>query len=145
MVLPFLFNQPDETESLWQSRRSLNCPINYPHPPPFQSWAIKVHYLFHNKSQLSLVEATCRKHYFLASSHFVSYPLQEWHKVSKRPIKTVDTSVLHECITSTAKLNLQTPRVLCINRRSATLQRTLFIYLLNKYISLSGVCLTMHH
>ena len=30
-------------------------------------------------------------------------------------------------------------------RRFATLQRTLFIYLINKYISLSDICLTVHH
>ena len=29
--------------------------------------------------------------------------------------------------------------------RFATLQRTLFIYLINKYISLSDICLTVHH
>jgi len=31
------------------------------------------------------------------------------------------------------------------NRCFATLQRMLFIYLINKYISLSGICLTVHH
>ena len=31
------------------------------------------------------------------------------------------------------------------DRRFATLQRTLFIYLINKYISLSHICLTVHH
>ena len=31
------------------------------------------------------------------------------------------------------------------DRRFATLQRTLFIYLINKYISLSPICLTVHH
>ena len=31
------------------------------------------------------------------------------------------------------------------DRRFTTLQRTLFIYLINKYISLSDVCLTVHH
>ena len=31
------------------------------------------------------------------------------------------------------------------DRRFATLQRTLFIYLINKYISLSEICLTVHH
>ena len=31
------------------------------------------------------------------------------------------------------------------DRRFATLQRTLFIYLINKYISLSDTCLTVHH
>ena len=31
------------------------------------------------------------------------------------------------------------------DRRFATLQRTLFIYLINKYISLSDICLTVHH
>ena len=37
-------------------------------------------------------------------------------------------------------------RALCIqDRRFATLQRTLFIYLINKYISLSDICLTVHH
>ena len=43
-------------------------------------------------------------------------------------------------------------RLNCINRTSsiydrrfATLQRTLFIYLINKYISLSDICLTVHH
>jgi len=29
--------------------------------------------------------------------------------------------------------------------RFATLQRTLFVYLINKYISLSDICLTVHH
>ena len=29
--------------------------------------------------------------------------------------------------------------------RFTTLQRTLFIYLINKYISLSDICLTVHH
>ena len=31
------------------------------------------------------------------------------------------------------------------DRRFATLQRTLFLYLINKYISLSDICLTVHH
>jgi hypothetical protein len=31
------------------------------------------------------------------------------------------------------------------DRRFATLKITLFIYLLNKYISLSDLCLTVHH
>ena len=31
------------------------------------------------------------------------------------------------------------------DRRFATLQRTLFIYFINKYISLSDICLTVHH
>ena len=31
------------------------------------------------------------------------------------------------------------------DRCFATLQRTLFIYLINKYISLSDICLTVHH
>ena len=31
------------------------------------------------------------------------------------------------------------------DRRFATLQRTLIIYLINKYISLSDICLTVHH
>ena len=31
------------------------------------------------------------------------------------------------------------------DRRFATLQRTLFIYLINKHISLSDICLTVHH
>ena len=31
------------------------------------------------------------------------------------------------------------------DRRFATLQRTLFIYLINKYISLSDICFTVHH
>ena len=31
------------------------------------------------------------------------------------------------------------------DRRFATLQRKLFIYLTNKYISLSDICLTLHH
>ena len=37
-------------------------------------------------------------------------------------------------------------RASCIrDRRFATLHRTLFIYLINKYISLSDICLTVHH
>ena len=31
------------------------------------------------------------------------------------------------------------------DRRFASLQRTLFMYLINKYISLSDICLTVHH
>ena len=31
------------------------------------------------------------------------------------------------------------------DRRFATLQRTLFIYLIKKYISFSDICLTVHH
>ena len=31
------------------------------------------------------------------------------------------------------------------DRRFAILQRTLFMYLINKYISLSDICLTVHH
>ena len=31
------------------------------------------------------------------------------------------------------------------DRHFPTLQRTLFIYLINKYISLSDICLTVHH
>ena len=36
-------------------------------------------------------------------------------------------------------------RASSIYRRFATLQRTVFIYLINKYISLSDSCLTVHH
>ena len=37
-------------------------------------------------------------------------------------------------------------RASCIlDRRFTTLQRTLFIYLINKYISLSDICLTVRH
>ena len=32
-----------------------------------------------------------------------------------------------------------------LDRHFAALQRTLFIYLINKYISLSDICLTVHH
>ena len=32
-----------------------------------------------------------------------------------------------------------------LDRRFATLQRTLFVYLINKYISLSDMYLTVHH
>jgi len=32
-----------------------------------------------------------------------------------------------------------------LNISVATLQRTLFIYLINTYISLSDICLTVHH
>ena len=44
-------------------------------------------------------------------------------------------------------LNLQAPCVLYMvyrDRSFAILQRTLFIYLFNKYISLSDICLTVH-
>ena len=40
---------------------------------------------------------------------------------------------------------LGTALLLYRDRRFATLQRTLFIYLINKYISLSDICLTVHH
>ena len=36
-------------------------------------------------------------------------------------------------------------RASCILGRFTALQRTLFIYLINKYISLSDICLTVHH
>ena len=42
--------------------------------------------------------------------------------------------------------NLQAPRFLYIGQAFRySLQRTLFIYLINKYISLSDICLTVHH
>ena len=44
-----------------------------------------------------------------------------------------------------SELNLGTALPLYRDRRFATLQRTLFIYLINKYISLSDICLTVHH
>ena len=31
------------------------------------------------------------------------------------------------------------------DRRFAALQRAIFIYLINKYISISDICLTVHH
>ena len=40
---------------------------------------------------------------------------------------------------------LGTALLLYRDRRFTTLQRTLFIYLINKYISLSDICLTVHH
>ena len=40
---------------------------------------------------------------------------------------------------------LGTVRPVYRDRRFATLQRTLFIYLINKYISLSYICLTVNH
>ena len=47
--------------------------------------------------------------------------------------------------TSTQCLNLQAPASSIQDRRFDTLQRTLFIYLINKYISLFDICLTVHH
>ena len=43
------------------------------------------------------------------------------------------------------KLNLQAPCVLCIGQVFRYLQRMLFIYLINKYISLSDIFWTVHH
>ena len=44
------------------------------------------------------------------------------------------------------KLLTFTHRASSIEDRSfATLQRKVFIYLINKYISLSDICLTVHH
>ena len=40
---------------------------------------------------------------------------------------------------------LGTVRPVLYDRRFATLQSTPFIYLINKYISLSDICLTLHH
>ena len=43
-------------------------------------------------------------------------------------------------------INLYAPRFFKLGiRRFTTLQRTLFIYLINKNISLSDICLTVHH
>ena len=44
-----------------------------------------------------------------------------------------------------SELNFGTALPLYRDRSFATLQRTLFIYLINKYISLSDICLTVHH
>ena len=48
-----------------------------------------------------------------------------WHWIEDQPLSTV--------------------RPVYRDRRFATLQRTLFTYLINKYISLSDICLTVHH
>ena len=42
-------------------------------------------------------------------------------------------------------VNLRAPASCIQDRLFPTLQRTLFIYLINKYISLSDICLTVHH
>jgi hypothetical protein len=40
---------------------------------------------------------------------------------------------------------LGTVRPVYRDRRFTTIQRTLFIYLINKSVSLSDICLTVHH
>jgi len=42
-------------------------------------------------------------------------------------------------------INLQAPCVLFIGQAFRSLYRTLFMYLINKYISLFDICLTVHH
>ena len=51
----------------------------------------------------------------------------------------------YTCIYLSSTQSLGTVRPVYRDRRFATLQRTLFIYLINKYISLSDICLTVHH
>ena len=46
---------------------------------------------------------------------------------------------------SSAQLNFRLHASSIQDRRFATLQRTLFNYLINKYTSLSDICLTVHH
>ena len=62
-----------------------------------------------------------------------------------------DNFVFSSCLCTVWKscfkcsLTFTPPASFIQDRRFATLQRTLFLYLINKYISLSGICLTVYH
>ena len=53
----------------------------------------------------------------------------------------LNTNVAMECANLTFRHRASSVQ----DRHFATLQRTVFIYLINKYISLSDICLTVHH
>ena len=58
---------------------------------------------------------------------------------------TLRTGLLN-CLNARSRgLTLGTVRPVYRDRRFAILQRTLFIYLINKYILLSDICLAVHH
>ena len=58
---------------------------------------------------------------------------------------TLRTGLLN-CLNARSRgLTLGTALPLYRDRRFAALQRKLFIYLINKYIPLSDICLTVHH
>ena len=60
-------------------------------------------------------------------------------------LNTVRTELLN-CFNARSRgLTFRHLRPVYRDRHFATLQRTLFIYLINKYISLSDICLTVHH
>ena len=60
-------------------------------------------------------------------------------------VNTLRTGLLN-CLNARSRgLTFRRLRPVYRDRRFATLQRTLFIYLINKYISLSDICLTVHH
>jgi len=60
-------------------------------------------------------------------------------------LNTLRTGLLN-CLNARSRgLTLGNVRPVYRDRRFATLQRMLFIYLIKKYISLSDICLTVHH
>ena len=60
---------------------------------------------------------------------------------------TVEWGLTHAAVFMVLKgvLNFRQRASFIYDRRFTNLQRTLFIYLINKYISLSDICLTVHH
>ena len=67
------------------------------------------------------------------------------YKMHGSHLNTLRTGLLN-CLNARSRgLTFRHVRPVYMDRCFATLQRTLFIYLINKYISLSDICLTVHH
>ena len=88
------------------------------------------------------------------SSHFITSRTHkvymQQHGVQKLQYMSVSNtktqnSMTQSIITVAHVLTFRNHASSLQDRRFATLQRTLFIYLINKYISLSDICLTVHH
>ena len=99
-----------------------------------------------------------KKHIFTSFIQVLKWVYDSWHLLSPNAfIKFVSYALRkHNCGCLFMNWQKQPWRLILLltfryrassikDRRFAALQRTLFIYLINKYISLSDTCLTVHH
>ena len=101
-------------------------------------------------SSVSIVEIKCLELYlrFPICVQYVmlNYKRQQLCLLPYHLLNTLRTGLLN-CLNARSRGLIFRHRASCLyrDRRFATLQTTLFIYLINKYISLSDICLTVHH
>ena len=97
--------------------------------------------LFHLSNKMFVRESCCQYHTYIDNYKFL-FAFSVFFLCRIR-ILIDDKETL--CLNIINSLTFRHRASSTQGRRFATLQRTLFIYLINKYISLSDICLTVHH